>query len=600
MEIWISYSVPHSAPVENIWRRMGQSIAGTARDRGARHRLPLGNATMLAMETLFVERIYLIGPSGGGKTTVAEILASLLGWPLIDTDATIQKNARRNIPAIFADIGEAGFRKLESEALAETVQLERAVVATGAGIVENPENLQLMHRSGWQVTLAVSPEVAYRRLSAVSSLIESRPMLAGKHPLQGWRQLETRRREQYNAADATIATDDLAPQEVAARVVAAVVGSGLLSPETATATTRRIRIENGASYNSVTAWGGVGTLPALLHDLGLPPRLHVVSDTNVAALYEDSLMSSLVRAGFAPLIYRMSPGEPSKSREQLGLVYDWLAERRAERGEAVVAVGGGVVGDLAGLAAATYLRGLPLVHVPTSLLAQVDASIGGKVGINHPLGKNLIGAFYQPRLVLADPALLLTLPRRELLEGWAEVIKHGVALDGSYFAMLEHESEALLARRPEPLTRTIAHSVALKAGVVEADERERDGGGRHLLNYGHTIGHAIESVTGYGHWLHGEAVAAGMVAEAQVGLRMGITPAEVVSRQSALLERFSLPTRLAGLSAPRLLAACLWDKKVSRGNIRLVLPSALGEAALVSGVGEAELLGALLAVGADG
>jgi 3-dehydroquinate synthase len=324
----------------------------------------------------------------------------------------------------------------------------------------------------------------------------------------------------------------------------------------------------------------------------------VVSDRNVAGLFEPALMSSLMNAGFTPLMYQVAPGEPSKSLAQLESIVDWLAERRAERGEALLAFGGGVVGDLAGFAAAIYLRGIPLIQVPSSLLAQVDASIGGKVGIDHSRGKNLIGAFYQPRLVLADPALLLTLARRELSEGWAEVIKHGVALDADYVDTLEREADPLLAKKPEPLTRVIARSVAIKASVVEEDALEADGGRRHLLNYGHTIGHAIESVAGYGTWLHGEAVAAGMMAEAQLGRRLGITPDEVITRQRALLERYGLPTSLGGIPATDLLRACLWDKKVQHGRIRWVLPSALGEAAVVSDVGDADIERALRDVGA--
>jgi 3-dehydroquinate synthase len=309
-------------------------------------------------------------------------------------------------------------------------------------------------------------------------------------------------------------------------------------------------------------------------------------------------MSALLAADFDPLVYRLPSGETSKSREELFTLYDWLAERRAERSEAIVSLGGGVVGDLAGFAAATYLRGVPFVQVPTSLLAQVDASIGGKVGINHPRGKNLLGAFYQPLLVLTDPATLLTLPARQRTEGWAEVIKHGVALDAGYFATLEREAKPLLALEPEPLTRIISGSVSLKASVIEADERERDGGRRHLLNYGHTIGHAIESVAGYGLWLHGEAVAAGMMAEATLGLRLGITSPELVTRQAALLARYGLPTRVEGLSASALLFACLWDKKVRGGRTRWVLPTELGQATLVADVAEADIRSALLDVGA--
>ncbi len=555
------------------------------------------------METPFVERIYLIGPSGSGKSTVATKVATLLNWSLVDNDAAIERTAGRTIPAIFAEDGEAGFRALESSTLAETAQMKQAVVATGGGIGERAENLALMRTHGWVVTLTAAPEVAYQRMrqsaEADDEVATERPMLAGGHALDRLRLLDERRRGWYAQADDIIVTDDLDVDSVAARVVAGLVARGLLAPAGAAAAVRRIQINGGSSYDAVIAWGGLATLGARLAELRLPPRLHIVADANVAMLYEPALMSALIGAGFEPLVYRVPEGETSKSREQLNAIHDWLAERRAERGEALIALGGGVVGDLAGFAAATYLRGIPLIQVPTSLLAQVDASIGGKVAIDHPRGKNLIGAFYQPCLVLADTATLLTLPPRQRTEGWAEIIKHGVALDGAYFETLERETEALLALQPEPLTRIIAGSVALKASVVEGDEREHDGGRRHLLNYGHTIAHAIESVAGYGAWLHGEAVAVGMAAEARLGLRLGITPADVVARQDALLARYDLPTRADGFSAAALLRACLWDKKVSGGRIRWVVPAALGSAMLVSDVSDNDVMAALMEIGAN-
>lgn len=565
------------------------------------------------METSSVLRIYLIGPSGAGKSTIAAKLAAMLGWRSADTDSLVEEASGRSIPAIFAEDKEAGFRRLETAALQQAAHMQKTVIATGAGCCENAESLALMHASGWLVSLMVSPERAYQRLAlgATSAspgdptdpeldITSRRPMLGGGHPLKQLRTLDQRRSRLYAEADQTIMTDDLVPDTVAARVVGGLVGRGLVSPENAASWSRRVHIPSGPSYDTLVAWGGLCRLPSLLQQLGLPDRIHVVSDGNVAALFEPSVMSSLMRAGFTPLLYQVPSGESSKSFAQLTALVDWLAERRAERGEALLAFGGGVVGDLAGFAAAIYLRGIPLIQIPSSLLAQVDASIGGKVGINHASGKNLIGAFYQPRLVLADPALLLTLPRRELSEGWAEVIKHGVALDADYFDTLEREADLLLAKQPEPLTRVIARSVGLKASIIEEDALEADGGRRHLLNYGHTIGHAIESVAGFGSWLHGEAVAAGMMAEAQLGRRLGITPGEVVTRQRALLERYGLPTSLGGIPASDLLRACLWDKKVQHGRIRWVLPSALGEAVLVGDVGDADIERALMDVGAGG
>jgi shikimate kinase/3-dehydroquinate synthase len=552
------------------------------------------------METRHVERIILIGPTGGGKTTAGRVLAGLLGWRFVDTDDLVAAAAGCDIPTIFARDGEPRFRDLECAALAEATEQRRTVIATGGGIGDRPENVALMRARGWVVCLAATPATALARLTreADDQVGARRPMLAGGDPLQRMRALHARRQGWYAAADHTITTDALEADGVATRIVAELVTRGLLAPAGAEERVTTIRTSTGDAYDAVVAWGGLATLAARLAERGLSPRVFVVADGAVADLYWPALEASLRAGGFEPSLHVVPPGEASKSRAQLDAIHNWLIERRAERGEAVIALGGGVVGDLAGFAAATYLRGVPLVQAPTSLLAQVDASIGGKVAIDHPRGKNLIGAFYPPRLVLADPTLLLTLPPRQLTEGWGEVVKHGVALDAVYCARIEEMSEALIRKDPAALTEIIAGSVAIKGAVVSGDEREREGGRRHLLNYGHTIAHAIETVAGYGAWLHGEAVAAGMAAEARLGARLGITPPELVARQDELLQRFGLPTHAGGLSATALLRACLWDKKVRGGAVRWVLPEALGAARLVSDVSDGDVRAALLAVGA--
>lgn len=563
------------------------------------------HATIAGMETQHAERIMLIGPTGSGKTTTGRLVAARLGWSFVDTDELVVQRAGRPIPDIFAAEGESRFRELESAALGETLERRRIVVATGGGIGERPENVELMRRRGWVVMLSCAAVTALARLraevAADGNVGAARPMLAGADPLARMQELEARRGAWYAVNDECVATEGISGEEAASRVLAGLIGRSLLPPESAAPYKQTIGSGRGM-YDAVVAWGGLASLGERLAALDMPTRLHIVADANVAALYERILAEKLTHAGFETAFYRVPSGEASKSAEQLSAIYDWLAERRAERNEAVIALGGGVVGDLAGFAAATYLRGVPLVQVPTSLLAQVDASIGGKVAIDHPRGKNLIGAFYPPRLVVADPATLLTLPRRQLIEGWAEVVKHGVALDAAYFEQLEHAAEDLLALSPLATTAAIAGSVALKGGVVERDEREGEGGRRHLLNYGHTIGHAIEAVAGYGAWLHGEAVAAGMMAAARIGQRRGVTPASLVTRQETLLARFGLPTRLDTrgdrFSADALLRAALWDKKVRGGQVRWVLPSAGGNASLVVGVPDADVRAVLLEMGA--
>jgi 3-dehydroquinate synthase len=553
------------------------------------------------MSTTPPTRLYLLGLPGSGKSTVARLVADLLGWRFVDTDELIVARAGRPIAAIYADDGEPAFRNHEAAALAQAAQMERVVVATGGGIVGRAANRALMAATGWRVALDVAPSVALARLTRaeLGGELAARPLLAGADPLARLHALRQRRQQWYAEVEEVIATDDRAAPEVAARVVAGLVARGLAPGAVGASATRYVRMSGGAEYDAVVAWGGLAALGERIAELALPARVHVVSDSHVAWLYGDTVLTQLAAAGLDVTLWAMPAGETSKTAGELARLYDWLAERRAERGEAVVALGGGVVGDLAGYAAATYLRGLPLIQVPTSLLAQVDASIGGKVGIDHPRGKNLIGAFHQPRLVLADPATLLTLPPRARREGWAEVVKYGVALDAAYFAALERDADQLAALDPAATTTAIADSVRLKAGVVEGDERESSRGARQLLNYGHTVGHALESVTGYGVWPHGEAVAVGMAAAVRIGARMGVTPPDVVRRQDALLARFGLPLRCPGVSAAALLRATQWDKKVRGGAVRWVLPTAIGAATVRGDVPEEIVRDALLELGAD-
>ncbi len=295
--------------------------------------------------------------------------------------------------------------------------------------------------------------------------------------------------------------------------------------------------------------------------------------------------------------YVLPDGERHKTLEDLNGLYTWLLERGLGRGCALVAVGGGVVGDLAGFAAATYMRGVDFAQVPTTLLAQVDASVGGKTGVNHPLGKNMIGAFWQPKVVLIDPLTLDSLPDRELRSGVAEIIKYGLIDDAEFFEWLEDHIEEVLAREANALVYAIKTSCASKARVVAADERERSGA-RALLNLGHTFAHAIETEQGYVEWRHGEAVACGLVLAADLSMRMGWLDSRAVGRIRALVERAGLPTRLPGnLAAERLRAHMRHDKKNVGGGQRLVLMRAIGQAEITGQVDEGSLLATLAGTG---
>jgi 3-dehydroquinate synthase len=282
-------------------------------------------------------------------------------------------------------------------------------------------------------------------------------------------------------------------------------------------------------------------------------------------------------AGIPTHQFFIPPGEQNKTLETAQHIYTWLAEHKAERGHLIVALGGGVVGDLAGFVAATYLRGMPFAQVPTSLLAMMDAAIGGKTAVDLPQGKNLVGAFYQPKFVLSDVSTLTSLPQRELTSGWAEALKHGLILDEELLSTFENQSKEILALEPEIATDVIRRSAAIKANIVSQDERETLGI-RVLLNYGHTIGHGIETATGYGTYLHGEAVSIGMMGSAYIGEALGMMSSEEVARQRAILESYGLPLHCHGVDMEAVRNAMMSDKKVASGTIRWVLLDGIGKA----------------------
>ena len=333
----------------------------------------------------------------------------------------------------------------------------------------------------------------------------------------------------------------------------------------------------GGSYPVIAGWGIMDDLGQRFCDLGLTGSAYIITDDHVMNPYGRRVQRSMQKYGIPAHCFIIPSGEPSKSLELVQSIYDWLVERRAERGHAIVAVGGGVVGDLAGFVAATYLRGMPFVQVPTSMAAMVDASIGGKVAVNLPQAKNLVGAFYQPKGVFADIQSLSTLGKRELAEGWAEAIKHGFILDSSLVDVFEEHAEALMDVEPEISTEVIRRSMAIKAEVVSQDERETLGI-RILLNYGHTIGHALEASTEYGRFLHGEGVSVGMMGAATMAHQMGIMSSDIIDRQHDLLRRFNLPTNASGVAVEDVLTAMSMDKKVQSGTNRWVMLEAVGKA----------------------
>ncbi len=329
------------------------------------------------------------------------------------------------------------------------------------------------------------------------------------------------------------------------------------------------------SYNIVLHPGLLGTMGARLTAFTTSPKIGVVTDKHVASHYLQETLRSLCKAGYDPTPIILPPGERTKTLGTIAKILDVLARQKFERQSLLLALGGGVIGDITGFAAAIYQRGIPFVQVPTTLVAQVDSSVGGKTGVDHRLGKNLIGAFYQPRAVLIDTLTLRTLPRREWIAGLAEVIKYGIIADEKFFAFLEQEMPALLKLQEEPVIHAIKRSCEIKAQVVVEDERESDR--RRILNYGHTIGHALESLSGYRGLIHGEAVGIGLVQEADLASHMGLCGRDIVERIRSLVQRAGLSEQVSEASFTSLWGAMQHDKKVIGGEVIGVWPVQIGK-----------------------
>ena len=563
-----------------------------------------------------ITNLIITGFSGTGKSLVAEEIARRLSWDFLDTDEEIVKQTGKPITEIFRQDGEARFRELERETIKKACQQRQTVIAIGGGAIVDPKNYELLAKSGLIVCLEATPEIIYERLfreATSSPETELRPLLATDNPLERIKQLKASRQSYYANVDWTVHTDRLSLSQVAEEVIRAWGLLRLAHPHLNSLPSKDRRFKSQLKANDDVAclvktatqsypiFIGYGLLDKLgekMKKAALSGTATIISDEDVFSLYGSKVEGILKDTGFAVNSFVVPPGEETKSTDYAIKIYDFLVEHRAERDDIIIALGGGMVGDLAGFVAATFLRGMPWIQVPTSLVAMVDASIGGKVGINHPEGKNLVGAFYQPNLVLADPQTLTTLPRRELTSGWAEVIKHGLILDEKYVQFLEDNVDRLIELEPELLTQAVARSAAIKAQVVSQDEKEREGK-RTILNYGHTIAHGLEAATQYKHFLHGEAVAIGMMGAAKLSQRLGLLPSATVKRQQALLQKFGLPPSMPvkrsnlRLSLAGITKAMEVDKKVRGKKIRWVLLQDIGKTVIRSDVPQREVLAVL-------
>ncbi|HET9999648.1 MAG TPA: 3-dehydroquinate synthase [Ktedonobacteraceae bacterium] len=531
-----------------------------------------------------MQRIFLTGLSGSGKSSIGRHMAALLGWDFIDTDDLLAAQSGVPVGQALLQLGEEHFRQLESEILRDAAEAEKVVIATGGGMVISAANRALMRERGLTVYLQVSVETAWQRIQQhlqQSGESVMRPLVVGDDGFERLNVLYETRKDWYEEAEVHVDTEHHAPEVLAQRLVAYVFTSGFLASSTIPREVITQQLLTSTSQ-AIVEWGGLQHLPLTLRSYELPKRLFIVTDSAVGSLYAQPLLTLLEENGFAPQLMSVPAGEASKSFSCFQQIIDWLVQQKAEQKEAVIALGGGVVGDLAGFVASCYQRGVPLIQVPTTLLAQVDSAIGGKTGINHALGKNLIGAFYQAKLIYADPAFLLTLPERVYREGWAEIIKYAMILDAELFSILEGQVGALLARDAGLLSAIVARCIRMKMDIVQRDER--DGGLRNVLNYGHTFGHALEAITEYGTWLHGEAVAIGMEVAARIAVASGLLSQEDARRQRNLLQAFGLPVQCAGVNIDAIIQAMQRDKKVRAGSTRWILTTSIGHADVYSDI----------------
>lgn len=507
----------------------------------------------------------LVGLPGVGKSLIGARLAHRLGWTFVDTDALVEAEAGRSVAEIFATEGEAGFRRRELAALHRAlVHSPNLVLACGGGIVTHPPSAALLHRRCLVVWLDADDAALLGRLGAASD----RPLLRGT---VGERLAELRRQRSTAYARAAVRVDATAdPDAVCEHLLAALSGA-----KGTTAVTRpSIWVELGERRYPVVV--GVGVVESVAEHL--PPgtrRVAVLVDAAVADLGRRTARA-LRRRGLQVALVRLHGGERLKTWAVAGRVLERLARLQLERGDCVVAVGGGSLGDLAGFVAATYQRGLAHVQVPTTLLAMVDSAIGGKTAVNLRRGKNLVGAFWQPRAVVCDLRALWTLPPRPYRAAFAEIVKYAMVADAGLALELDATLDALLGRDLEALASVVSHCCRIKAQVVAEDER--DGGRRAILNYGHTMGHALETVTGHGDTLlHGEAVACGMRVAGRLSARLLGCPAEDVAWQDDVLGRCGLGT-VPPVDPDRVLAATHADKKRAGGVVRWVLVERRGRA----------------------
>ncbi|WP_394067614.1 3-dehydroquinate synthase [Xanthobacter aminoxidans] len=570
---------------------------------------PISSPEML--KRLGRRSIVLVGMPGAGKSSVGRRLAKRLGLTFVDADEEIERAACMSIPEIFARHGEAEFREGEKRVVARLLQSGPCVLATGGGAFMNADTRAAVGRHGVSVWLRADLNTLLRRVKKRTD----RPLLAQGDPAQKLAALHAQRADTYALADVTVDSRDVVHELVVEEVIGAVHAHLVAHPESiamaplssATAisaeaeglpmgeiTRSTVRVDvAGKPYDIYIGPGLLAEAGTHVTALRKGARVAIVTDENVvAAGHLATVAASLDAAGITHTAIVVPPGEKTKGWPGLEQVVEGLIAARIERRDLVLALGGGVVGDLAGFAASVLRRGVDVVQAPTTLLSQVDSSVGGKTGINSPQGKNLIGAFHQPVLVLADTAALNTLPVREVKAGYAEVVKYGLLGDYALFETLERNWPGVIGGGQERIT-AVAASCMAKAAIVARDEKET--GDRALLNLGHTFGHALEAGAGYSQrLLHGEGVAIGMALAFAFSAKLGLCSGQDVTRVVRHLEAVGLPTKISDVpgelpDTDGLMTLIAQDKKVSRGALTFILVRGIGEAFIAKDVNPDEV-----------
>lgn len=546
------------------------------------------------VKKLLKKPIVLIGMMGVGKTTVGRLLAKRLGLAFYDSDDEIVRSVGKSISDIFSEDGEPAFRELERTTIRHLLANGQCVISSGGGGITIPETAQAILEYGLCVWLDAPVDVLVKR-----TVGSDRPLLKHGAPEEVLKILLDKRRAAYEQAHIHCLDTGLTPEEMVDRILLQIREHLFLTaPEKdqEDSVPEAMCLTVSLSERSYPIFVGSGILKHpdlwLSHDMQ-GRNAFILTDYNVRPLITDQLAESLKPLMKSVSVMELHPGEQTKSFERYQAVIEWMIENGVKRDSIVFAIGGGVVGDLAGFAASTILRGIDFVQIPTTLLSMVDSSVGGKTGINARTAKNLVGTFYQPKCVAIDLESLLTLPRREWLAGYAEIVKYGLLADTGFFEWLESHGVLMLDGDEPSIMRAIETSCHMKADIVHKDEREENGL-RALLNLGHTFAHALESAAGYdGTLLHGEAVAVGLVLAARLSQRLGYLNQEDVNRIYTHLSKVGLMTEIrhipfkAPVSVEQFISAMRKDKKAAVDGLKFVVLKKIGSAELEGGVSEA-------------